>query len=338
MIRSPTLDQSDRKAQNNGARMEDLASSAFLATRSERMEFTLRAQCPCCSNPKSSVLWQGRYSDPDVAGFMAQFHYNADLDKTLGDQPFELVRCTDCGMTYHRHVMTERWVPVVYGQWTDAGQVARFEAAHTAGRADPYHTGVQFIKLVMRLRDLVQRQPDTPLPIRLLDFGCGDGQVLAAARLIGLDATGIEVSDSRIDTARHAGLTVLPDLAAFDAQGGGAVDAVVLSQVLEHVSDPLGLLRALAGRMRAGGVIHVAVPDCQGMTRPTDFNTFHHLQPLEHLNAFTPATLERIVAKAGFRPVRAPMACVTSRLSGMIRSLGGRLFRPRTTDQFFQRL
>ncbi len=318
--------------------MEDFASSGSFSSGSARMEFTLRGQCPCCSHPGSDVLWQGRFSDPDVAGFMAQFHYNADIGEILGDQPFELVRCTVCSMTYHRHVLPESWVPLVYGQWTDAGQVARFEAAHGAGRADPFHTGVQFLKLVMRLRDLVQGQAAPPSPIRLLDFGCGDGQVLTTARLLGLDVVGIEVSDTRTDTARRAGQVVFPDLETFDAQGGGAVDAVVLSQVLEHLPDPLGLLRALAVRMRAGGVLHVAVPNCQGMTRPTDFDTFHHLQPLEHLNAFTPATLEKMVTLAGFRPVRAPMACVTSRLSGVIRSLGGQLFRQRTTDQFFRRI
>lgn len=300
------------------------------------IRFIERPGCPCCESRNSTVTWSGRFSDPNVAGFMAQFHYNADVAAALGDQSFELLTCTDCGMRYHRYVMSEEWVPVVYGQWTDSSQIARFEAAHGAGRDKPFQSGVQRLKLLLRLRELVQRNRAGEGPIQLLDFGCGDGQLLVAAQVLGFQAIGIDVSATRADTSRRSGLAVFPDLAAFAAQCGDLMDAVVLSQVLEHLTDPLGLLRALAQRMRPGGVLHVAVPNCDGMATPKDFNTFHHLQPLEHVNAFTPDSLQRLVVRAGFERVRVPMACVSSRLGGVIRSIGGLAFRPRSTDQYFR--
>ena len=300
------------------------------------VRFVERAACPCCTGTTARSLWSGRFSDPEVAHLMAQFHYNADLGAELGDQPFELVRCADCGLTYHRLVLDDASVPLLYGHWIDAGQVARFEAAHTRKRSDPFESSVQRLKLVLRLRHLVQGNAPDAAPIRLMDFGCGDGEVLGAARALGMQAIGIDISASRADAARISGGLVYPDLAAFDDLGGGKVHAVVLSQVLEHVSDPVGLLQQIAQCLLPGGVLFVAVPNCAGLSVPRSFDEFHHLQPLEHLNAFTPASLRAVAARAGFRPLRRPTAIVATRLPAMLRAMVNLVYQPDTTDQFFR--
>jgi 2-polyprenyl-3-methyl-5-hydroxy-6-metoxy-1,4-benzoquinol methylase len=314
-------------------RSEKAFSEASAPDRSRRIGFVERPNCPCCGAMAAQSLWSGRFSDPDVAAHLAKFFYNADLAAELGDQPFDLVRCQACGLAYHRLVIGEEALPVIYGRWTDAGQVARFEAAHTLKRSDPFAANVQRLKLVMRLRHLVQGAGE---PIRLLDFGCGDGEVLAAAQFLGLQAIGIDISDSRASVARTSGRLVLPDFARFDQDGGGKVHAAVLSQVLEHVSDPLGLLRALAQRMLPGGVLYVAVPNCQGITAPHSFDEFHAVQPLEHMNAFDPASLRQLAARAGFRPVRRPFAAMTTHAPALMRALAGLIWQPDTTDQLFR--
>lgn len=305
-------------------------------TAPQTVHFVERTACPCCKGTTARSLWSGRFSDPDVAAYMAQFHYNADLAAELGDQPFDLVRCADCGLTYHRLVLGDASVPLVYGRWTDAGQVARFEAAHTSKRSDPFVASVLRLKLVLRLRHLVQNRAPEAAPIRLMDFGCGDGEVLGAARALGLQAIGIDISASRADAARISGGLVYPDLAAFDDLGGGKVHAVVISQVLEHVTDPVGLLQQIAERMLPGAVLFVAVPNCAGLSVPRSFDEFHHLQPLEHLNAFTPQTLRNVAARAGFRPLRRPTAIVATRLPAMLRAMVNLVYQPATTDQFFR--
>lgn len=301
-----------------------------------RLRFDVRPACPSCAGTRARSLWSGRFCDPEVAALMAQFHYSADLAAELGDQPFDLLRCDGCGFTYHRHVLSAEAMPTLYGRWTDAAQVARFEAAHTRKRADPFAQGVLRLKTVLRLRHLVQARMPQASPIRLLDFGCGDGEMLAAGRALGLQCVGIDMSASRADAARGTGALVLPDLAAFDATGGGKVHAVVLAQVLEHVADPLGLLRQIAQRLLPGGVLFVAVPDCAGLTTPRDFGQFHALQPLEHVNAFTPQTLRAMAGRAGFSPLRRPMASVGTRLGAVLRAMGTLVYQPDTTDQFFR--
>lgn len=306
------------------------------SARLRRFDFVTRTACPSCGAGAARSLWSGRFSDPEVAAHLAAFHYSADLAAELGDQPFDLVACTGCGLAYHRLIPSQEALATLYGRWIDADQVARFEAAHTQKRADPFAQGAQRLKTALRLRHLLHGHVAPGAPIRLMDFGCGDGEMLTVARVLGIEAIGIDISATRADAARTSGAPVLPDLAAFDAQGGGKVHAVVLAQVLEHVSDPVGLLRALAQRMAPGGVLFVAVPDCSGLSVPRDFDGFHHLQPLEHLNAFTPRSLRDTVARAGFQPLRRPMASLDTRPLGALRALAGLVYQPATTDQFFR--
>lgn len=304
------------------------------APSSVAMRFDIRKACPCCGGLEWVSRWSGRFSEPTVAALMSEFYYSGDYEAALGDQEFDLVTCSGCEFNFHRFVPGDEWLPVLYGQWTDATQVGRFEAAHTTKRNDAFATAVQRLKLVMRLHHLVL-QAGIGGPVRLLDFGCGDGEVLATARLLGLEAYGIDLSDTRADTARTTGVRVFSNLEEFDEQAGVKVHAVVLSQVLEHVSTPRGLLEALATRIVPGGVLFVGVPNCEGIDIPKDFGAFYKVQPLEHINAFTPKTLQRLLERAGFRRLRSPPAFVSTRPASAVRSAGTLLFQRNTTDQFF---
>lgn len=298
------------------------------------LAFRSRPACPVCDGTEARVQWSGRLDEPELRRLFAQFRYSGDWERQLGDAPFALLRCARCGMMWHREVIAPEWVPVVYGEWADAAQAARFEAADPRLSADPWALGVQRAKLVLRLHHLLEGGPSRP---RLLDFGCGDGALLRMAEGFGMVPYGIDVSASRSAALRAAGVPVWPDLAAFDAEAGGPVEAVVLMQVLEHVADPLGLLRALHARLVPGGVLFVAVPDCRGITVPRDFDAFHRVQPVEHPNAFTPDSLTRICRRAGFRPLRRPTAILASRPGPALRAAANWLIAPRSTDQFFRR-
>lgn len=299
-----------------------------------KIAFQTRKACPLCGHEEAHCLWQGKFTDPAVVHFMEMFQYSGDWAVSLEQFEFALLRCNSCGMKWHREVIAAESVPVVYGQWADAEQAIRFEAAHTQRQSDRMSDGVQRVKLVLRLLHLL-----TPgeTPARLLDFGCGEGALLKAAELFGVRAYGIDVSASRTEALQRSGVAVWPSLEDFDASVGNPVDAVVLSQVLEHVSEPLALLQALHDRMSPGGVLFLAVPDCSGVTVPRDFAEFHKVQPIEHMNAFTPSSLRRICERAGFRPLRRPSAVVTTHPFGVLRSAASWVWQPQTTDQFFRR-
>ena len=99
----------------------------------------------------------------------------------------------------------------------------------------------------------------------VLEIGCGEGAFLDVCRDRGLQATGCELNGVAAAAARGRGHAVVVGTAAEIAAGSARRwDAVCSFQVLEHVADCGGFLRDLAGLVRPGGLVVLAVPnrDC----------------------------------------------------------------------------
>lgn len=130
---------------------------------------------------------------------------------------------------------------------------------------------------------------------RLLDVGCGNGRFLRVARSLGWDATGVETDPVSAAHARATGAEVhatMPD-ATFDV--------ITLNHVLEHVADPLALLRQCAERLAPGGRIGIAVPNWTGLLHRLFRRSWFGLEPPRHLVMWDRRTLEATVAAAGLR-------------------------------------
>jgi len=108
------------------------------------------------------------------------------------------------------------------------------------------------------------RGKDTPG--KLLDVGCGEGFVLRDFHQWGWTVEGIDFSRAGVDRMN-------PEMARFVHQGdvfdlleeriasGATFDLAWLGNVLEHVLDPLGLLRSLRRLLTEDGVLVVTVPN-----------------------------------------------------------------------------
>lgn len=105
-----------------------------------------------------------------------------------------------------------------------------------------------------------------PHQIRVLDVGCGNGSQLALPLVNDkLQVVGIDTDEQSIAHARllARGLTN----ATFHCRSVEELpidepfDVVILSEVLEHTTEPQKLLAASAARMRLNGVMIVTVPN-----------------------------------------------------------------------------
>jgi len=78
---------------------------------------------------------------------------------------------------------------------------------------------------------------------RLLDVGCGAGDLLARMQSLGWRVEGVEPDEAgaRSARARLAGVAVHTDLSCGPAPG--SFDAVTLAHVFEHLADPQAVLR-----------------------------------------------------------------------------------------------
>ena len=134
-----------------------------------------------------------------------------------------------------------------------------------------------------------------PSGARVLDFGCGTGKLLDALQACGWETWGIETAADRV-FRRHRRLDVVPHDSTFDL--------IVANHVLEHVTDPLGLLRQFARASRIGGYLLVGVPRFDTLPIHRDYK--YVINGRAHVTAYTWTCLRGLLARAGWSPVASP--------------------------------
>ena len=87
-----------------------------------------------------------------------------------------------------------------------------------------------------------------PASARVLDVGCGDGMLLYhLTHFKGADARGVEINRDRVAACLTQGLSVIQGDAEVELRDypTGSFDCVVLSQTIQAVHDPRGILETL---------------------------------------------------------------------------------------------
>ncbi|HKG27234.1 MAG TPA: class I SAM-dependent methyltransferase, partial [Thermomicrobiales bacterium] len=96
--------------------------------------------------------------------------------------------------------------------------------------------------------------------LRILDAGCGTGQMLKCLESHG-EAIGIDSSPQAIGYARKRGVRRLVRGSITDPPfRDGSFDCVVALDVIEHVLDDIGILTKLHEVVKPGGHLIITVP------------------------------------------------------------------------------
>ncbi|MEY2427782.1 MAG: hypothetical protein QOJ40_667 [Verrucomicrobiota bacterium] len=136
---------------------------------------------------------------------------------------------------------------------------------------------------------------------RVLDVGCGSGEFLNLARLAGSQTYGLDLNATAAEKARAKGHVVFSRLLheLEEELSGGGFDLITLFQVLEHVRDPIGLMKEARRRLNPGGYISVAVPSENGVCRLAPWDPAQW--PPHHLSRWRLRDFPRLAEAAGLR-------------------------------------
>lgn len=139
-------------------------------------------------------------------------------------------------------------------------------------------------------------------PGRLLEVGCGEGRFLRAAADLGWQAVGVEILPAMVRVAREDGLDARTgDLAAAGFPAGG-FDAVYMNEVIEHVVDPVGLMREVRRVLRPGGVAVVRTGNARSWSARWRGErwSYYRFCPHGHIRFFGPGAMRALAGAAGF--------------------------------------
>ncbi len=138
---------------------------------------------------------------------------------------------------------------------------------------------------------------------RILDLGCGPGDLAQALSGRGWQVWGADPSPDAIGPGRtllgdrffHGGVDAVELPAA-------SLDAVVMNFSLEHSEDPRGELTQIARLLRPGGVVLIRVPNIDALLRGQRGARFQLRLPI-HRCFFGPESLERLLESCGYEGV-----------------------------------
>lgn len=160
------------------------------------------------------------------------------------------------------------------------------------GRLDFFRRDTEYLQTAAsRLRLLREFYPTART---LLDVGCGNGATVAQAALFGFDAQGIEPSGKMAHQANLLGRCVLT---GTWKDADGLWDLILLCDVLEHLTDPVGCLIHLKSLIQPFGSLIVEMPEYLA----PDGCWERHNKPHEHPFLLTEGAARRLFSCARLR-------------------------------------
>lgn len=122
---------------------------------------------------------------------------------------------------------------------------------------------------------------------RVLDYGGGDGRLMSPFRAEGKDCFLVDYNQSPVD-----GVTKLTDT-IDDLDPEERFDLIFCSHVIEHVAEPLEVMKKLISHLDTGGHLFVEVP-MEVWGKPPLLR-----EPVTHINFFTRNSLENLLRCSG---------------------------------------
>lgn len=201
--------------------------------------------------------------------------------------PFGLKQCSACGILFVSPRPVNEGMKDTYDEYYEPRESA----------APPERQVRRGVRHARRIHKYAGK------PGRLLDVGAGDGYLVHAAKEIGWQAEGLEFSVPRIQRAKRWFNIDLQRHDIFEAPfAPGSFDALTMFQLIEHVHDPVAIIRRAHELLKPGGILAMSTPNVLTYRRKKRGVETWKI-PI-HLFFFSPRTLVEVVEKNGFTVAR----------------------------------
>lgn len=203
----------------------------------------------------------------------------------------DIDRCRSCGFVYlaswEQSLERSEELYDYYSQLSDEDLARRYSPENHARQQ----------KLLKEFADYTRGQ-------RLLDVGCGDGQLLQTAKEEGWDATGIDLSEAATLLCHRRGLSAsMTDF--FDGSlDDQRFDVITMCELIEHVPSPQRFLKRAEELLDDDGILYLTTPNFGSLARRMLGESWSTIHP-EHIGYLERSMLKRMVStETGLREIK----------------------------------
>ena len=209
-------------------------------------------------------------------------------DRTVSHESFAIVQCAACSFQFTNPRPQEAEIGKYYESDT---YVSHNSAAQ--GFVNQAYKVARFFTMRRKVGLLNKLAPSRG---KLLDYGCGTGHFLKAAKAAGWQVVGLEPNArAREEASQRLGQPIGQEsLASFPP---GTFDAITLWHVLEHVHTLNETLAQLVALLKPDGVILIAVPNVESLDAQHYRELWASYDVPRHLYHFAPKTMAQLLKK-----------------------------------------
>ncbi|MCA1706729.1 MAG: class I SAM-dependent methyltransferase [Actinobacteria bacterium] len=213
---------------------------------------------------------------------------------------FRVVRCRTCGLVRTDPRPTadtiSNYYPDEYGPYVGT-------IVDSRSRDEPPAGGVK--RRLRRLFDLRTQSIPSLRPGRMLELGCASGSFLYEMAGRGWTVEGIEPSTNAAARATALGFKVQNASLENALPPDEHFDLVVGWMVLEHLHEPVAALEKVRAWTSPSGWLAVSTPSTRRWHLKLFGDAWYSLSLPHHLYHYTPASLSKILERAGWKVERA---------------------------------
>jgi 2-polyprenyl-3-methyl-5-hydroxy-6-metoxy-1,4-benzoquinol methylase len=206
---------------------------------------------------------------------------------------FNIVKCNNCGLIYLNPRPTAESISKLY-----EADYAPEEVVNASLITKRPNWKVTVKGMLYKLYGYIG---DLPRKGRILELGCGEGAILEILSKRGCEVWGIEPNPKAAWICKKKGLNVICSALEEANFRNEFFDAVIMSQVVEHLPSPKGTLKEINRIVKCKGKVYIYCPNVESYLSRLFGKYWHGWHIPFHFYSFTKETILKLINEVGFK-------------------------------------